>query len=53
MRKHAACYLKGVPGNARVRNAINECNTREHLVSLLTDLAIEVEEKEQNQAIVS
>ncbi|WP_409273009.1 tRNA dihydrouridine synthase DusB [Neobacillus sp. SCS-31] len=51
MRKHAAWYLKGVKGNAKVRNAINECNTREDLVMLLNGLAAEVEEKEI-QAIV-
>ena len=28
MRKHAAWYLKGIPGNAQARNAINECETR-------------------------
>jgi nifR3 family TIM-barrel protein len=47
MRKHAAWYLKSVPGNGKVRNAINECNTRDHLVTLLNDLVIEVAEKEQ------
>jgi tRNA-dihydrouridine synthase len=52
MRKHAAWYLKGVPGNARVRNAINECDKRDHLVTVLNDLVIEMEEKEQSQAIV-
>lgn len=31
MRKHAAWYLKGVRGNASVRNGINACNTREDL----------------------
>ncbi|MFD3448336.1 tRNA dihydrouridine synthase DusB [Microbacteriaceae bacterium 4G12] len=46
MRKHAAWYLKGVRGNAIVRNAINGCNTREDLVTLLTNYADEVEEKE-------
>lgn len=51
MRKHAAWYLKGVQGNARVRNAINECNTRDELVGLLNGLAEEVEEKE-SQVIV-
>ncbi|WP_316572820.1 tRNA dihydrouridine synthase DusB [Neobacillus sp. YIM B06451] len=51
MRKHAAWYLKGVKGNAKVRNAINECNTREDLVMLLNGLAAEAEEKEI-QAIV-
>ncbi|PAE36790.1 tRNA dihydrouridine synthase DusB [Bacillus sp. 7884-1] len=43
MRKHAAWYLKGVKGNAKVRNAVNECNTRDQLVTLLNDLAADVE----------
>lgn len=46
MRKHAAWYLKGIRGNARVRNGINECNTRADLVTLLTALVVEEEEKE-------
>ncbi|MBB6447447.1 tRNA dihydrouridine synthase DusB [Bacillus benzoevorans] len=45
MRKHAAWYLKGIHGNAKVRNAINECNTREDLALLLNGLVEEVEEK--------
>ncbi|MFL6518520.1 MAG: tRNA dihydrouridine synthase DusB [Bacillus sp. (in: firmicutes)] len=52
MRKHAAWYLKGVRGNAKVRNAINECETRDHLVTLLNDLVREAEEKEESQLIV-
>jgi nifR3 family TIM-barrel protein len=51
MRKHAAWYLKGVRGNARVRNAINECDTRDELVGVLNSLAAEVEEEER-QVIV-
>ncbi|MBT2692120.1 tRNA dihydrouridine synthase DusB [Bacillus sp. ISL-55] len=47
MRKHAAWYLKGIRGNAIVRNGINECNTRDELVSLLKNFADEVEAKEQ------
>ncbi|MBT2684416.1 tRNA dihydrouridine synthase DusB [Bacillus sp. ISL-37] len=47
MRKHAAWYLKGIRGNATVRNGINECNTRDELVSLLKNFADEVEAKEQ------
>lgn len=43
MRKHAAWYLKGVKGNAKVRNAVNECNTRDQLVTLLNDLVTDVE----------
>lgn len=46
MRKHAAWYLKGIKGNAKVRNGINECNTRADLVTLLTALVVEAEEKE-------
>ncbi|MFL6558691.1 MAG: tRNA-dihydrouridine synthase, partial [Bacillus sp. (in: firmicutes)] len=52
MRKHAAWYLKGVPGNGSVRNAINECETRDHLATILNGLVAEVEEKEQSQLIV-
>ncbi|MBV7509266.1 tRNA dihydrouridine synthase DusB [Bacillus sp. sid0103] len=52
MRKHTAWYLKGVRGNAIVRNAINECETRDHLVTLLNGLVAEVEVKEQSQLIV-
>jgi nifR3 family TIM-barrel protein len=43
MRKHAAWYLKGIRGNARVRNLINECNTRTELVSLLNGLVMDEE----------
>jgi nifR3 family TIM-barrel protein len=46
MRKHAAWYLKGIRGNGKARNAVNECNTREELVTLLNALAIDAEEKE-------
>jgi len=51
MRKHAAWYLKGVPGNAKVRTSINECSTRDQLASLLNAHVLEVEEIER-QAIV-
>ncbi|MBM7663452.1 nifR3 family TIM-barrel protein [Bacillus mesophilus] len=49
MRKHAAWYLKGIPGNAKVRNGINECNTRNDLVVLLTYLIELVEANEENK----
>lgn len=52
MRKHAAWYLKGIRGNAKVRNGINECNTRTDLVTLLTALVIEEEEKEAMESQV-
>ncbi len=51
MRKHAAWYLKGVKGNAKVRNAINECINRDDMVALLNDMVVEIEEKE-SQVIV-
>ena len=47
MRKHAAWYLKGIKGNAKVRNEINECNTRAELTALLYALVDEVEGIEQ------
>ncbi len=47
MRKHAAWYLKGIPGNGTVRNAINECSTRDQLVNLLKNFVDEAEAKEQ------
>lgn len=47
MRKHAAWYLKGIRGNGTVRNAINECSTRDQYVSLLTNFADEVEANEE------
>ncbi|KMY48182.1 tRNA dihydrouridine synthase DusB [Peribacillus loiseleuriae] len=46
MRKHAAWYLKGVRGNAKARKGINECNTREDVVTLLYDMVEEIEAKE-------
>jgi nifR3 family TIM-barrel protein len=52
MRKHAAWYLKGIRGNAKVRNAINECNTREELVTLLRNFVEEVEAREQSSTQV-
>lgn len=51
MRKHAAWYLKGVRGNAKVRNAINECDTRDQLVTLLNDMVADVEEKESQVTV--
>jgi nifR3 family TIM-barrel protein len=51
MRKHAAWYLKGIRGNAKVRNAINECATRNELVSLLNELVYEAENQDLTQVI--
>lgn len=53
MRKHAAWYLKGIKGSGRYRNGINECEKRQDVVHLLTDLVLEVEARESlNQAAV-
>ncbi|GIN93535.1 putative tRNA-dihydrouridine synthase 1 [Siminovitchia terrae] len=41
MRKHAAWYLKGIHGNGKIRNAINECTTRNEIVGLLDSLVEE------------
>ena len=50
MRKHAAWYLKGVQGNGKVRNAINQCETRSDLASLLNTLVdVQPEEAESDQ----
>ncbi|NHM34008.1 tRNA dihydrouridine synthase DusB [Neobacillus terrae] len=51
MRKHAAWYLKGIRGNAKVRNAINECNTRQDLVTLFSTLVDDVEAEEQEATV--
>lgn len=52
MRKHAAWYLKGIRGNAKIRNGINECTTREELVSLLNMAVVEAEAKEHSESQV-
>jgi tRNA-dihydrouridine synthase B len=38
MRKHAAWYIKGIPGAAAARNGINDCESYEELEKLLFDL---------------
>jgi len=52
MRKHAAWYLKGIRGNAKVRNSINECNTRSDIVSLIDNLVEEKEQQEMNIQVI-
>jgi nifR3 family TIM-barrel protein len=49
MRKHAAWYLKGLKGNAKVRNHINECNTREDVINLLYDYVNFLEKEEEKE----
>ncbi|WP_078556536.1 tRNA dihydrouridine synthase DusB [Bacillus alkalicellulosilyticus] len=46
MRKHAAWYLKGMRGNARVRDKVNYFETREDVSSALYDFVEEVEARQ-------
>ncbi|MEW9111528.1 MAG: tRNA dihydrouridine synthase DusB [Cytobacillus gottheilii] len=50
MRKHTAWYLKGIRGNARFRNAVNESNTRDELVAILNAIVLDAEEKERMES---
>ena len=52
MRKHAAWYLKGIRGNAKVRNEINLMNTRDELVTLLDEFVLEIEAKQETASQV-
>lgn len=47
MRKHASWYLKGVRGNGKARNAINQTETAAELRGLLNSLVEEYEMREQ------
>lgn len=47
MRKHASWYMKGIRGNATIRNAINATHTADELTSLLNNFADEMMEREQ------
>ena len=51
MRKHAAWYLKGIKGSGKIRNEINECNTREQLVGLLYNMVEDIEYHEAVRAV--
>lgn len=42
MRKHFAWYLKGIPGSAKIKDAIMEQTGREPLVRMLTDFAAQL-----------
>ncbi len=46
MRKHAAWYMKGVRGNAKIRNQINTMETAADLTALLHGFADEMTERE-------
>lgn len=46
MRKHASWYLKGIRGNGKARNAINQTETAPEFRALLNDLVQDYEENE-------
>lgn len=46
MRKHAAWYLKGMPGSAKVRNRINHEETRDGMQAILFEYVDELEMRE-------
>jgi len=52
MRKHAAWYLKGIRGNAKVRNEVNLMNTRDEFVHLIDEFVLEMEAKQVNNSQV-
>ncbi|WP_054949653.1 tRNA dihydrouridine synthase DusB [Numidum massiliense] len=45
MRKHAAWYLRGLRGGARVKDLVNEQTTRDGMARVLTDFVAQLEEK--------
>ncbi|MBK3496890.1 tRNA dihydrouridine synthase DusB [Viridibacillus sp. YIM B01967] len=49
MRKHASWYLKGIRGNGKARNAINQTETALELRTLLNGLVAEFEELEATE----
>lgn len=48
MRKHAAWYLKGLPGSAQMRDAVNLQETRKGMEDLLLNYAVSIEERVLN-----
>lgn len=48
MRKHASWYLKGIRGNGKIRNIINQIETAEELRAILNSVAEHGEESELN-----
>jgi len=51
MRKHASWYLKGIRGNGKARNAINQTDMAAELRALLNGLVQEYAESESNLMI--
>ncbi|SDI95412.1 tRNA dihydrouridine synthase DusB [Alteribacillus bidgolensis] len=50
MRKHAAWYLKGLRGNKKVRDQINQLNTRDEVAAALYNFVDELEAAQKEKA---
>lgn len=51
MRKHASWYLKGIHGNGKIRNAINQAETKQELRGLINSVVAQYEESEKQLQI--
>lgn len=51
MRKHASWYLKGIHGNGKIRNAINQAETEQELRGLINSVVAQYEESEKQLQI--
>jgi tRNA-dihydrouridine synthase len=49
MRKHAAWYLKGLPGATRIKELVNQQETRDGMANLLLGFADELEREKQKE----
>ncbi|GAB6932090.1 tRNA dihydrouridine synthase DusB [Calditerricola satsumensis] len=52
MRKHAAWYLKGLPGAAKVKDLVNQQETREGMARVLLEYVEALEKKQEVQEAV-
>jgi nifR3 family TIM-barrel protein len=50
MRKHAAWYLKGLPGASKIKDLVNQQETRDGMAQLLLGFAAEAEAKRQKES---
>jgi len=50
MRKHASWYLKGIRGNGKIRNIINQIETATELRAVLQNVVVELVETEDQKA---
>ncbi|PWA12148.1 tRNA dihydrouridine synthase DusB [Pueribacillus theae] len=51
MRKHAAWYLKGLRGNAKIRRKINEIETKGELTAVLYDYVDQLRDDQEAEAV--